>query len=82
MVAANIYIRVDNELKTQAQQIFVTFGLNMTVVISVFLRQVVRQCGISFAATVLYRRTERKIPKFSGSEGKIWMSNDFDAPQY
>lgn len=45
----NLNIRIDTELKKQAEQLFSELGMNMTTAINVFVRQAVRQGGIPFA---------------------------------
>lgn len=44
----NISIRMDVELKKQAEQLFNELGMNMTTAFNVFLRQAVRQQRIPF----------------------------------
>ena len=44
----NISIRMDNELKKQAEQLFSELGMNMTTAFNIFLRQSVRQGKIPF----------------------------------
>ncbi len=44
----NISIRMDVELKKQAEQLFSELGLNMTTAFNIFLRQAVRQQRIPF----------------------------------
>jgi DNA-damage-inducible protein J len=41
-------IRMDSEVKAQAQQLFAQFGLDMTTAINMFLRQAIRERGIPF----------------------------------
>lgn len=77
MPATHIRIRVDNEVKTQAQDLFASLGLDMTTAINIFLRQALRQRGIPFAVTT---EPEKKVPMPGCLKGKIWMSEDFDAP--
>ncbi|MDR2733037.1 MAG: type II toxin-antitoxin system RelB/DinJ family antitoxin [Spirochaetota bacterium] len=77
MSAANINVRVDSEIKNQAQSIFESMGLDMTTAINIFLRQAVRQRRIPFVITA---EPARKMPKPGGWEGKIQMADDFDAP--
>ena len=48
MAASNMNIRMDNEVKAQAQAIFAQFGLDMTTAINMFLRQAIRERGIPF----------------------------------
>ncbi|KPU43665.1 RelB antitoxin [Oxobacter pfennigii] len=44
----NISIRLDVELKKQAEQLFNELGMNMTTAFNIFLRQAVRQQRIPF----------------------------------
>ena len=44
----NISIRMDTELKRQAEELFSDLGLNMTVAMTMFLRQAIRNQGIPF----------------------------------
>jgi len=44
----NLNIRVDDELKRQAETIFAELGLNMSTAINIFLRYSVRYGGIPF----------------------------------
>lgn len=48
MTATNMNIRMDTEIKAQAQQLFAQFGLDMTTAINMFLRQAIRMRGIPF----------------------------------
>ena len=48
MAASSMNIRMDNEVKAQAQAIFAQFGLDMTTAINMFLRQAIREQGIPF----------------------------------
>jgi len=45
----NLSIRMDEELKKQAETLFSELGMNMTTAINVFIRQAVRNGGIPFA---------------------------------
>lgn len=44
----NVNIRMDEELKKQAERLFADLGLNMTTAINVFIRQSVNYGGIPF----------------------------------
>jgi len=44
----NLNIRVDEELKRQAESIFAELGLNMSTAMNIFLRYSVRYGGIPF----------------------------------
>lgn len=77
MSVTNINIRVDSEIKSQAQEVFSSLGLDMTTAINIFLRQSIRQHGIPFPISA---EPVKKMPKLGGWEGRIWMAEDFDAP--
>ena len=49
MSNASMNIRMDSEIKKQAQELFAQFGLDMTTAVNMFLRQSIRQRGIPFA---------------------------------
>ena len=49
MATTNLNIRIDRDLKEQAEQILNELGLNMTTTINVFLRTAVREHGIPFS---------------------------------
>ena len=48
MATVNMSIRMDTELKKQAEAMLADMGLNMTTAMNMFLRQVVRQGRIPF----------------------------------
>lgn len=48
MASANINIRIDPELKEQAESLFSDLGLSMTSAITVFLKSAVNSNGIPF----------------------------------
>lgn len=45
---SNMNIRMDKEVKEQAQQIFAQLGMDMTTAVNVFLRQTIRHNGFPF----------------------------------
>lgn len=48
MATTNINIRVDSELKTQAEELFSDLGMNMSTAIIMFLKSAVSHDGIPF----------------------------------
>jgi len=48
MPNTSMNIRMDSEIKKQAQELFAQFGLDMTTAVNMFLRQSIRQQGIPF----------------------------------
>ena len=49
--SSNVSIRMDVNLKKQAEELFADLGLNMTVAMTMFLKQAVRCQGIPFEIT-------------------------------
>ena len=47
----NICVRVDTELKAQAETLFSDLGMNLSTAITVFIRQAVRENRIPFEIT-------------------------------
>jgi len=83
MSTSTINIRTDSEIKSQAQQIFDTLGLDMTTAISLFLRQTVRERDLPFVLSTKAAPVASRVEPAYGRgsmKGKIWMANDFDAP--
>jgi len=52
MSNSNMNIRMDSEVKKQAEALFAEFGLNMTTAVNMFLRQAVRERAIPFDLTL------------------------------
>lgn len=48
MTKTSMNIRMDNDIKRQAQHLFAEFGLDMTTAINMFLRQAIRERRIPF----------------------------------
>ena len=82
MAPTNINIRADSELKAKAQIILNDLGLDMSTAINIFLKQVVYKESIPFEIT---RPLKTKVKKARSSvkgslKGKVWMTDDFNAP--
>ena len=78
MATVNMSIRMDTELKKQADAMFADMGLNMTTAMNMFLRQVVRQGKIPFEIGV--ERPNRKTVKAMKEGDKL--INDPNAKSY
>lgn len=46
--SSNVYIRVEPEVKAEAEKVFNELGLNLSGAVNIFLKQVVIQQGIPF----------------------------------
>lgn len=77
MAVTNINIRVESDVKKEAQDVFASMGLDMTTAINIFLRQTIRQRSIPF---VIKAEPIKKTLMPNSMKGKIWMSDDFDEP--
>jgi len=75
---AQINIRIDDDLKSRADNIFKELGINMTTAFTMFIRQTIRQRGIPFEITTrtdpFYTAENIKILRHSikeADEGKL-----------
>ena len=59
-----------------AQDVLNRLGMDMSTAINIYLAQIVEEGGIPTNFTL----KKQRAPRFGGWEGKIWMSDDFDAP--
>ncbi|TDQ38309.1 DNA-damage-inducible protein J [Aureibacillus halotolerans] len=48
MAQKNVNIRMDEDLKKEAEALFSELGLNMSTAVNIFIRQALRQGGIPF----------------------------------
>lgn len=48
MATTNLNIRIDRDVKEQAEELFIELGLNMTSAVNIFLRTSIREHGIPF----------------------------------
>jgi len=76
MGLVDLNVRMDGELKMKAQNVLNRLGMDMSTAINIYLVQIVEKGGIPMDLTM----KKQRAPRFGGWEGKIWMSEDFDAP--
>ena len=48
MATTNVSIRMDTELKAQADELFAELGMNLSTAFNIFVRQSLREGGIPF----------------------------------
>ena len=73
----NLSIRIDRELKDEADQVFNSLGMNLTTAITVFVRQAVRQKKIPFEIT-LFPENEGKgvsMRDAMAASERIWQNS-------
>jgi DNA-damage-inducible protein J len=80
----HINIRMDSEVKEQAQALFAQLGMDMTTAVNLFLRQSLREQAIPFGIS-LHAAGKRVAPlrrplRYDCLKGKVWIADDFDAP--
>lgn len=83
METTNINIRMEKNIKEEAEYLFSEFGMNMTTAINIFVRQAVRQGKIPFEislnkpnAETIAAIKEVQLMKKDPSLGKIYMDVD------
>ncbi|MCL5981818.1 MAG: type II toxin-antitoxin system RelB/DinJ family antitoxin [Firmicutes bacterium] len=74
----NLSIRMDRELKEQAEQLFSELGMNMTTAFNIFVRQAVRQGKIPFEISLNIPNAET----IAAMEEANKMSRDPKAKRY
>jgi DNA-damage-inducible protein J len=73
----NLSIRIDRDLKNEADRVFTALGMNLTTAITVFVRQAVRQKKIPFEialATDNEARGVAMLDAMAASE-RIWQNS-------
>ncbi len=78
MATTNLNIRIDRDVKDQAEELFNELGLNMTSAVNIFLRTSIRKHGIPFE---LKLDVPSYITKAAIEEGRRLMA-DPSAPKY
>jgi DNA-damage-inducible protein J len=73
----NLSIRIDRNLKEEADKIFNDLGMNLTTAITVFIRQAVRQRKIPFELTLGENESARKITMAEAvaATERIWQAS-------
>ena len=88
--STNLCVRINTELKAQAETLFNELGMNLTTAITVFFRQAVRENRIPFEITrdrpnketakaMRYAAAKGADPKVKGYEDPDALFRDLDA---
>lgn len=67
----SINLRIDKELKAEAEQLFSKLGMNMTTALNIFLRQAVREQAIPFTISAKDDYNNYITEKLMESELKV-----------
>ncbi len=78
MATTNLNIRIDSDVKEQAEELFNELGLNMTSAVNIFLRTSIREHGIPFELKV---DVPNDTTRAAIEEGRRLMA-DPSAPKY
>lgn len=73
----SVNLRIDKDLKQQAETLFASLGINMTTAINMFLRQSVRDQGIPFRVTAA--KDYDSVPAYVGKSAKYENYDEFVA---
>ena len=74
----NISIRMDSELKAQADALFAELGMNLSTAFNIFVRQSLREGGIPFEIS-RHRPNARTIAAIEAAERDEDMYGPFDS---
>ena len=83
----SLNVKIDRSIKTEADTIANTMGMTLSTAINIFVRQMVNERAIPFRVQVFDMETEelerirqKRLSAKGSLKGKVWMSDDFDAP--
>ena len=79
MESTNMTLRVDTELKRQAEELFSDLGLSMSAAITVFMKQAVREQRIPFTVSRGYN--EETIQAIQNVRNRQNLSKGFNSVQ-
>ena len=80
MPQTNVNIRMDEDVKKQADILFAALGINMTTAFNIFVRQAIRTGGIPFEVTTRsddfynafnQQRLKKSIDRMKAGKGSI-----------
>jgi DNA-damage-inducible protein J len=83
MELVTVNVRMDKNIKNEAETLFAELGINMSTAINMFVRQAVRQNKIPFEISAeKAAEPERKDRRaaFGCLKGKIHVPDDFNEP--
>lgn len=72
METTNLNIRIDKDIKMQAEKLFEALGINMTSAVNIFLRQAIRENGIPFEVKI---NTPNEVTLTAIQEGKTLIND-------
>ena len=79
-MTTNMTIRIDSDVKKEAEELFSYFGMNLTTAVNVFLRQSIHRQELPFP--VSRRRPPPDAEMFAAMEEVEKMLRDPNTPKY
>ena len=83
----SLNIKIDRAVKKEADTIAHAMGMTLSTAINIFVRQMINERAIPFKVQLfemkndeLERIRQKRISAKGSLKGKIWMSDDFNAP--
>ena len=85
MTTANINVRTDAAVKSQAQHIFESMGLDLSTAVNLFLKQTVKENNLPFVVGTSNNHIEgniikKRISRYGVWKGKYSLPDGFDEP--
>lgn len=84
---ASLDVKIDRAVKKEADIIANAMGMTLSTAINIFVRQMVNERAIPFRVQMaeieteeLERIRQKRLAAKGSLKGKIWMSDDFNAP--
>ena len=84
---ASLNVKIDRQVKIEADTIANAMGMTLSTAINIFVRQMVNERAIPFRIQIadmeageLERIRQKRLSTKGSLKGKVWMSDDFDAP--
>ena len=84
---ASLNVKIDRSVKRDADTIANAMGMTLSTAINIFVRQMVNERAIPFRvhmtdveAEELERIRQKRLSAKGSLKGKVWMSDDFNAP--
>ena len=72
MATTNVTIRIDSELKAEADELFASLGMNTSVAFKMFLSQAIAEQGLPFRPTRKISDLDRAINDFQNGNFKTF----------
>jgi len=80
MASKLLQIRLDENLKAEADEVFASMGLDTSTAVRLFLVAAVETRGLPFEVKARNGAAVRKPFQYGNMSGRVFIADDFDAP--